>query len=240
MLKGTPKRTLFMVLVAVAICMVFLSQYFHRQAPQPNISSLSTNRKILHAREKFGEQGMIEKIILTTSNKTKPRGIWHENYTRKYDTGNLVGLWRILNKSYVMEHLDQPRIDDYICEDPLCSEFLTEKDLKQVERCADRFIKRQLIREGGHTLIPTCHFINGTSGASNVALISFPGSGNTWTRELLEKATGICTGEEHNSYHECMIYARLHRCITQVLCHVTCPFGCQDLLVKALTVIVCW
>lgn len=27
-----------------------------------------------------------------------------------------------------------------------------------------------------------------------VALVSVPGSGNTWTRGLLEKATGICTG----------------------------------------------
>ena len=27
-----------------------------------------------------------------------------------------------------------------------------------------------------------------------VALASHPGSGNTWVRGLLEKATGICTG----------------------------------------------
>ena len=39
-----------------------------------------------------------------------------------------------------------------------------------------------------------CHFINGTKRAA-VALASFPGSGNTWVRGLLEKATGVCTGE---------------------------------------------
>ena len=38
------------------------------------------------------------------------------------------------------------------------------------------------------------HFINGTRRAA-VALTSFPGSGNTWVRGLLEKATGVCTGE---------------------------------------------
>lgn len=35
--------------------------------------------------------------------------------------------------------------------------------------------------------------MNGTFRAP-VALASFPGSGNTWVRGLLEKATGICTG----------------------------------------------
>ena len=222
MLKSTPKRIL-LVLVAVVICMAF-SHYFHRQAAQPIISSLTTNEKQLHVhgREEFIEQEMTEgnptkesvtkQKIPEIGNTEKPRGlsgalptkggIWHGNYTTmKYDTGNLVGLWRILNKSYVEEHLNRPQIGDYICEDALCSEFLTEKDLKQVDRCANRFIKQQLVREGEETLVPTCHFINGTSRASKVALISFPGSGNTWTRGLLEKATGICTGEGHNLNH---------------------------------------
>ncbi len=38
-----------------------------------------------------------------------------------------------------------------------------------------------------------CHFIDGY-GRAPVALVSFEGSGNTWLRGLLEKATGICTG----------------------------------------------
>ncbi len=35
--------------------------------------------------------------------------------------------------------------------------------------------------------------MNGT-GRSAVALVSYPGSGNTWLRGLLEQVTGICTG----------------------------------------------
>ena len=31
-------------------------------------------------------------------------------------------------------------------------------------------------------------------GRKRVGLVSLPGSGNTWVRGLLEKATGICTG----------------------------------------------
>ena len=40
---------------------------------------------------------------------------------------------------------------------------------------------------------PTCHFMNGRK-RNPVALASFPGSGNTWLRGLLQKATGVCTG----------------------------------------------
>ena len=39
-----------------------------------------------------------------------------------------------------------------------------------------------------------CCFMNGSKRAA-VALVSHPGSGNTWVRGLLEKATGICTGK---------------------------------------------
>ena len=33
---------------------------------------------------------------------------------------------------------------------------------------------------------------------STIALVSFPGSGNTWLRYLLQQATGIITGSEYN------------------------------------------
>ena len=36
--------------------------------------------------------------------------------------------------------------------------------------------------------------MNGTNRAA-VALVSFPGSGNTWVRGVLEQATGVCTGK---------------------------------------------
>ena len=39
----------------------------------------------------------------------------------------------------------------------------------------------------------TCKFMKGPS-RDPVGLVSVPGSGNTWVRGLLEKATGICTG----------------------------------------------
>ena len=34
------------------------------------------------------------------------------------------------------------------------------------------------------------------TGRGPVGLVSFPGSGNTWVRGLLQQATGICTGKK--------------------------------------------
>ena len=202
------RKWMLFVSVAVVMC-IAVSQYFHYPVPQSSISSLSssgTNGKVLHAKKNVSKQNMAEVILKESPTATNGDsgtlatigGIWHGNYTTKDDTGKKpVGLWRILNHSYVEEHLDRPQIGDYICKDALCSNFLTERDLKQVDKCVTNFLKRQQVIEVRQTLVPTCHF---KTQASNMALISFPGSGNTWTRKLLEKATGICTGEEHNSH----------------------------------------
>ena len=73
------------------------------------------------------------------------------------------------------------------CKSRICKEFLTKKDLEHFEYCWRKSgLKREVERS-------QCRFINGT-GRSPVALASFPGSGNTWVRGLLQEVTGICTG----------------------------------------------
>ena len=84
------------------------------------------------------------------------------------------------------------------CSDPVCLEYLTQQDKRNFETCASRAQVRysQLLKlnDTDVTLPPgKCHFMNGTNRAA-VALVSFPGSGNTWVRGLLEQATGVCTG----------------------------------------------
>ncbi len=76
-----------------------------------------------------------------------------------------------------------PFMGNYNCQDNLCSEFQTREDISLAKRCGGIYRNRRA----------TCHFMNGTYRAP-VALVSFPGSGNTWVRGLLEKATEICTG----------------------------------------------
>ena len=63
---------------------------------------------------------------------------------------------------------------------------LSEIDRAHYERCCT-MSKSEIITGD-------CEFMSGERRAP-VVLVSLPGSGNTWIRGLLEKATGICTGE---------------------------------------------
>ena len=84
------------------------------------------------------------------------------------------------------------------CSDPVWLAYLTQQDKTNFETCTSRARVRysQLLKlnDTDVTLPPgKCHFMNGTNRAA-VALVSFPGSGNTWVRGLLQQATGVCTG----------------------------------------------
>ena len=75
------------------------------------------------------------------------------------------------------------------CRDQMCSEFLTSDDEEYFQYCLRQMKLPTEIKEYN------CHFINSTK--SPIALASFPGSGNTWVRGLLQDITGICTGGVH-------------------------------------------
>ena len=68
--------------------------------------------------------------------------------------------------------------------DPICRQYLLPADYSLLRNTTEQF---QNLPYG------KCRFMNGSQRAP-VALASFPGSGNTWVRGLLEQATGICTG----------------------------------------------
>ena len=76
------------------------------------------------------------------------------------------------------------------CRDALCTEYLTEEDRHRFNSCLQKVKSNK-----GHPQDGQCHFMPQTHRAP-VALASYPGSGNTWLRGLLETATGICTGFE--------------------------------------------
>lgn len=75
------------------------------------------------------------------------------------------------------------------CKLPNCVDLLTRQEQNRLHRCQ----KEAVHYLGGQLSKSTCRFMNGTK-RSPVALNSQEGSGNTWLRGLLEKATGICTG----------------------------------------------
>ena len=74
------------------------------------------------------------------------------------------------------------------CEEKNCQEFLSEVEKGQLKVCEKR------VRTRDHYMGPInhsdCKFLPNTN-RHPVALISPQGAGNTWTRGLLEKATGI-------------------------------------------------
>ena len=74
-----------------------------------------------------------------------------------------------------------------LCSDDMCSQYLSKDDKVRYYSCQVRSKSRTPPKDG------TCHFIDGSHRPS-VALVSYPGSGNTWVRGILEVATGICTG----------------------------------------------
>ena len=73
----------------------------------------------------------------------------------------------------------------------LCLEYLSHSERTVYANCSRMCEKKK--RKVGMPVTGACRFMDG-SGRLPVALASFPGSGNTWVRGLLEKITGICTG----------------------------------------------
>ena len=77
------------------------------------------------------------------------------------------------------------------CEQKNCREFLSDSELAEMKKCEESVRTRDHYM--GEINDSDCKFLP-KSDRLPVALISAQGSGNTWTRGLLEKATGICTG----------------------------------------------
>ena len=80
------------------------------------------------------------------------------------------------------------------CKDKICSEYLSGFELAQYESCKNETVLKEK-KIGKIQPNVNCRFLNGTK-RHPVALASFPGSGNTWMRGLLQKITGICTGNK--------------------------------------------
>ena len=77
------------------------------------------------------------------------------------------------------------------CKKRNCLEHLSDEEKHGMDECAGRIRTRD--HYNGPRSQSDCKFLPNT-GRQPVALVSARGSGNTWTRGLLEKATGVCTG----------------------------------------------
>lgn len=82
------------------------------------------------------------------------------------------------------------------CSDRICSGFLTNADGPHFKYCMHKKWKKMLWKMTARyweSPLSVCVFING-SNRYPMALASYPGSGNTWVRGLLQKVTGLCIG----------------------------------------------
>ena len=95
----------------------------------------------------------------------------------------LPGPWKLLNTS----SLSLPDFGvESKCTDVICSNFIK----KEHSSCA----RTVYSHSPKAVVIPSCHFQDWSSNI-RVLLLSYPGSGNTWIRQLLERSSGICTGK---------------------------------------------
>lgn len=72
-----------------------------------------------------------------------------------------------------------------------CAHLLSTQDTIMYKHCTNSAYKKGPLNED--LFGPHCRFMDG-SKRRPIGLVSFPGSGNTWVRGLLQLATGICTG----------------------------------------------
>ena len=105
------------------------------------------------------------------------------------------------------------------CSLPHCQDYLSNYDWTCNNYCLHRF-KGRVKSTHYSGMQGECRFMRG-EGRAAVALASLPGSGNTWIRGLLEKATGICTGEFQTTCKMCLAIIT-SRAVT--LRHYTEPF----------------
>ena len=115
--------------------------------------------------------------------------IGHSNRPRTVHVHQTLDYKRSTGNSSVEVRCPQPIEPDMILpcnatSDPTCRKYLLPVDYFWLKNTTEKFRNKPYGR---------CRFMNGSRRAP-VALASFPGSGNTWVRGLLEQATGICTG----------------------------------------------
>ena len=91
----------------------------------------------------------------------------------------------ILTASRIRHQLKQDNTPTK-CSDEECSDFLNPTQLDNFNLCTTN------ARKLGKIETANCSFLNGSR--EPIGLSSFPGSGNTWIRGLLQKVTGYCTG----------------------------------------------
>lgn len=148
-----------------------LSAVQSKEVGVQNISALGSVARDLEEKLSLHDQnGLLENSVQTTTEAVK---------------------YRVVSKlSYAMMQLFQA----HQCAELHCMNYLSTFDKTCYDYCTQKPKRSGDKHAQDLRLSGECRFMRGERRAP-VALVSLPGSGNTWVRGLLEKTTGICTGE---------------------------------------------
>ena len=110
----------------------------------------------------------------------------YQDQAQKMNTLDLIPKFRSQKETFFKRPPTNPKRQ--LLDDIIHSEDLMGDDLHRFEHCDSSMRESEATPSRDN-----CHFLNRNEREA-VALVSFPGSGNTWVRGLLEELTGVCTG----------------------------------------------
>ena len=141
-----------------------------------------------------GRFDLKENVVRFSMDSTKPTNSSHLAVQSALSPSN--DSQQLSNTNKKLPH-HQSHLKKVNCKKPHCKEFLSRMDKFRFSSCFQEVLKH--LRGASPKEIESkiaendCHFQN-VRGRKPVALASAEGSGNTWVRGLLEKASGVCTG----------------------------------------------
>ena len=152
-------------------------------------------------------QGM--KILSTPAQRSLPgpNDVWHPHRTRRLHVSDYAATVptpptttaKPTLSTTSLKASDNPRVQkNSFCFGKFCVNAVESSDRQTMFDCVRKAL--EYVRGMGYShrfalnkMQCSCELMNG-AGRKRFGLVSLPGSGNTWVRGLLEKATGVCTG----------------------------------------------
>ena len=190
------KLAILLVFVLLMMWSITFIKYFHTQpflVDENHVIKISDREKL--GSQQLGAGGESRNYDAKMLGLVKSK-LLRVNQTQKQQMVNLQAPSVVLETD--LKNMESDVAQDLIsrikvdCRDHICSEFVTKADKPHFDYCIRKTwgLSRARYREPGESV---CRFINGT-GRNPIALASFPGSGNTWVRGLIQGVTGLCTG----------------------------------------------
>ena len=208
----TAPLTLFIVIFAVYF---LLAQRGYADVDRRSIIQTKVPYKSFAKMEQADRKELLEENIYTAMDAEMRQSEEDEGIRIERAIQSLVVTTQVKERVNVQKHKKKSRVHikspeqsvtrEYQCTSEFCVELLSAFDRAQYDNCTDAVAHSTSSAVAKHG---TCRFMNGTN-RTPVALVSLEGSGNTWVRGLLEKATGICTGwldHIHTYVQHCQLY----------------------------------